>query len=79
MLVSEVGSDFWLIIGFKILHRHSTNMESQRIVELLLSMQAENKAWRERMENNRQADRETMKTNQDDLIKRMKTYVTGSE
>jgi predicted class III extradiol MEMO1 family dioxygenase len=44
-------------------------MESQQILELLLSMQAQ-------METNRQVDREIlreiMKTNQDDLLKTIK-------
>jgi hypothetical protein len=47
-------------------------MESQQIMELLLSIQAEDKAWRERMETNRQADRERTETNHDDLIKTVK-------
>jgi predicted nucleic acid-binding Zn-ribbon protein len=51
-------------------------MESQQIVELLLSMQARMDANQERMETNRQTDRynlhETMKTNQDDLLKTVK-------
>jgi hypothetical protein len=54
-------------------------MESQQIVELLLSMQARMDANQERMETNRQADREklreTMKTNQDDLIKTVKEEI----
>jgi hypothetical protein len=58
--VSEVGLDFWSIIGFKILQRHSTSMESQQIVELLLSMQAKMDTNQERTETNRRADHEEM-------------------
>jgi hypothetical protein len=51
-------------------------MESQQIVELLLSMQARMDANQETMETNRKADREnlqeTMKINQDDLLKTVK-------
>jgi hypothetical protein len=54
-------------------------MESQQMVELLLSMQARLEANQERMETNRQADREklqeTMKTNQDVLIKTVKEEI----
>jgi hypothetical protein len=54
-------------------------MESQQIVELLLSMQARMDANQERMETNRQADQEklqeTMTTNQDDLLKTVKEEI----
>jgi hypothetical protein len=51
-------------------------------VELLLSMQARMDANEERMETNRQADREklqeTMNTNQDDLLKTVKLVIPAT-